>query len=75
MIVGERRNVYVNLRVCVTIPRMNWEPLFIDTELCPLLTAPIQIKHLFRLVTINVQQLRTFTDSLLLGQETLQVKT
>ena len=51
------------------------EALFIGKELYPLITAPAQIKRTFRLVTINVQQLRTFADPLLTGQETLQIKT
>jgi len=50
------------------------EALFISIELYTLLTAT-QIKHRFRLVAINLQQLRTFVDSLLPGQEMLQIKT
>ena len=51
-----------------------WETLFIDRKLYLLLIVPTQIKCTFRLVAINVQQLSTFTNPLLLGQETLQIK-
>ena len=66
--------LFSQISVCYFPDNEQGETLFIGTELCPLLTAPAQIKHMFRLVAINMQQLRTFTYPLLLGQETLQIK-
>ena len=69
-------NVAVNLRFLFSLsPIMNIEALFIGTEHYSLLTTPAQIKGTFTLVAINVQQLRTFENLLLSGQETLQIKT
>jgi len=62
-------------QISVCLSRMNMKALFIGTEHYPLLTAPLQIKRTFSLVAINVQQLRTFIDSILPGQKILQIKT
>ena len=64
MIVRERRNVAVNLRFSVSENEQGEAP-FIGIELCPLLATPAQIKCTIRLVAINAQQLRTFSDLLL----------
>ena len=71
----KKRNVVINIRFSVMSLSEQREALFIGSELYPLLTASAQFKRIFRLDAINVQQLRTFVDLLLSGQEMLQIKT